>query len=254
MTRCFFITGLGRSGTQWLYTLLGQVKGLSVQHEWWQPNCYFALAPMHRDAVGLPRLEGEEGRDYWVRERLAATQEKMIQAGQDVYGEINSKARFFLPSLKERFNPVLTLQLVRDGRDVVRSYHARQKYTGHDLHPPLEPGPDDPLYRKWHTLDRFQKLCWMWGFTAQWVDKNTDTYIRFEDLLSSRGWDVLRYRLLLPMDIDLDLTTWQHHREQHIDASRQPFHLPHWKEWEPWQTEWFWGLCGDIMRTFGYEA
>lgn len=209
---------------------------------------------MHRGVVGLPEPEGARSCAFWVHARLTATQKKVEECGQPVYGEVNNKARFYLPYLKMKFNPIVTLQLVRDGRDVVRSLHARQKYTGHDLHPPLEPGPDDSLYGQWGELDRFQKLCWMWGFTARWVDKNTDTFIRFEDLLSNRGWDVLQHSLLLPMDIELEPAIWQHYRGQCIDASPQPFHLPHWQKWETWQTEWFWGLCGDMMRQFGYEA
>lgn len=243
--RTFFVTGLGRSGTQWLAALLKEAPNAFVQHEWWYLR-YEALLPMHtQDPKHFDR-------DY-VTLRMNETHEAMRLSDKPIYGEVNSKARYFLPDLVEEFDSVVTLQLVRDGRDVVRSYHARQTFTGYDLHKPLMP-QSGRAKEQWPNFDRFQKLCWFWAWSTSMVDHHADGFVRFEDLLGESGWSILQERVLRPVGISLDKEVWERMRHVVVDRSSCSYTLPRWTVWDNWHKEWFRSMCSHMMKRFRYET
>lgn len=245
--RTFFISGSGRSGTQWLSALLRESPNAFIQHEWHKLR-YGALEPLHNKTVGLPYRPGPPA---WEAKRLRATRKAIADCGKEVYGECGNKTRYSLPMLERAFDPVFLLQLVRDGRDVVRSFYSRQTYTGHDLHPPLEPGPRDPYRHYWASMDRFEKLCWLWSFTTEMVDFYTfGNYVRFEDLLNM--YHVLQSKILVPASMTVSPGVWQSYTERRIDKSHMSFRLPHWTEWDKQRTALFWSICGDTMVQFNY--
>lgn len=245
MVKTFFITGLGRSGTQWLAALLGKSPNAFVQHEWWRYR-YGALLPMHtRDPKHFDR-------DY-LEIRINETRQAIETCGKPIYGEVNSKARYFLPDLMQAFRPIVVSQLVRDGRDVVRSCHSRQTYTGHDLHPPIE--PTGGSYRQeWPTYNRFQKLCWYWSWTTDMVDYCTfGEFMRLEDLVSPHGWDIIERDLLDPLGMKLERKVWEEQRSMVVDNSPTSPQLPHWTEWDDWHREEFDRISGEMLARFGYK-
>ena len=246
--RTFFISGSGRSGTQWLSALMRESSNAFIQHEWHKLR-YGALEPMHNEAVGLPYRKRVPS---WVAMRLRATRRAFRECGKEVYGECGNKTRYALAALEREFEPVFLLQLVRDGRDVVRSFYSRQTYTGHDLHLPLLPGPRDSYVGVWPHLERFEKLCWLWSFTVEMVDFYTrGNFVCFEDLLTSH--DVLQAKILEPAGMTIAKPDWQSYTERRIDRSHQPLKLPHWTEWDYQHTEVFWDICADMMQRFDYD-
>ena len=246
--RTFFISGSGRSGTQWLSALMRESSNAFIQHEWHKLR-YGALEPMHNEAVGLSYSKRVPS---WVALRLRATRRAFRECGKEVYGECGNKTRYALAALEREFEPVFLLQLVRDGRDVVRSFYSRQTYTGHDLHLPLVPGPRDSYAGKWPHMDRFEKLCWLWSFTVEMVDFCTHgNFVRFEDLLLD--YDTLCATILEPAGMTIAKPAWQSYAERRIDKSHQPLKLPHWTEWSYQHAEVFWDICEDMMQRFDYD-
>lgn len=245
--RCFFISGSGRSGTQWLSALLRESPNAFIQHEWHKPR-YGALEPMHNKTVGLPYRSRQPS---WTELRLRATRKAMLGCGKEVYGECGNKTRYALPVLEREFEPFFLLQLVRDGRDVVRSFYSRQTYTGHDLHPPLLPGPGDLYRAAWDTMDRFERICWLWAFTVEMVDFYTCcSFVRFEDLLLD--YDALCAKILVPAGMTIPKGVWKSYTSRRIDKSHMSFSLPHWRGWDDQKHDAFWSICGDMMDEFGY--
>ena len=214
------LTGLGRSGTQWLVALLREDPKALVTHEWW-PRRYVALQPMHNKAVALP---GRSDVD-WEARRLDDFKAMLNATDKEVYIEVNSKARYFVPTLQHFVPDMETMQLVRHGGDVIRSYYSRRTYKPADGHGPLEPGPGDPYREKWRDMDRFQKLCWMWGFTTHWLDERVDDFVRFETILSD--YDVLYNKILRPYGLDISASTWGQRVHKRVDAHHHSFKLPH---------------------------
>lgn len=250
LERVFFISGSGRSGTQWLSALMRESPNAFIQHEWWRYR-YGALVPQHRQAVGLPR---GAGRIDYAHQRLMDTKAAMdhaIREGHTVYGECGNKTRYMLGTLKDTFEADFTTQLIRDGRDVVRSFWSRQTYSGHDLHDPIEPGPSDPYYARWGHMDRFEKLCWLWQFTVMLVDKFVDGAVCFEDLLTDYG--ELHAKILEPAGMTIPTLVWKTYVGRRIDKSHAPLRLPHWTEWDDQRTSLYWSICGDAMQRFGYD-
>lgn len=245
--RTFFISGSGRSGTQWLSALMRESPNAFIQHEWHKLR-YGALEPLHNEAVGLPYKRRVPS---WEALRLRATRKALQGCGKEVYGECGNKTRYMLPILEREFEPVFLLQLVRDGRDVVRSFYSRQTYTGHDLHLPLEPGPSDPCRSRWGYMDRFGKLCWLWSFTVEMVDFYArGNFVRFGDLLLD--YDTLCAKILEPAGMTISAAAWESYAGRRIDKSHMSLSLPHWRMWDDQRTEVFWDICEDMMQRFGY--
>jgi hypothetical protein len=250
LRKVFFISGMGRSGTQWLAALMRESPNAFIQHEWWQFR-YGALVPQHRAYVGLPR--GAVLID-WTYQRLLDTKQAMDQAirqGYTVYGECGNKTRYMIPELAATFEADCVMQLIRDGRDVVRSFYSRRTYTGNDLHDPIEPGPSDPYYLQWDRMDRFEKLCWLWQFTVHMMDNEpVRGALHFESLLESYGY--FRQYVCEPCGLEIDKATWMRYTETRVDKSHMSFRLPHWRDWDEQRTVLFWNICGNMMQRFGY--
>jgi len=246
--RTFFISGSGRSGTQWLSALMRESPNVFIQHEWHKQR-YGALEPMHNQAVGLPYRARVPP---WEAIRIRATRRAMEKCGKEVYGECGNKTRYALPRLEREFEPIFMMQLVRDGRDVVRSFYSRQTYTGHDLHLPLEPGPRNAYAGCWPHMDRFEKICWLWAFTVEMVDFHTHGLcVRFEDLLAD--YDEFHAQILSPAEMTISQEVWETYTKRRIDKSHMSFNLPHWRDWSASQTARYMDICGKMMQRFGYS-
>lgn len=246
--RCFFISGMGRSGTQWLSALMRESPNVFIQHEWHKLR-YGALEPMHNEAVGLPFSARVPS---WETIRVRAVRAAMCKCGKEVYGECGNKTRYALARLEREFQPVFLMQLVRDGRDVVRSMWSRQTYSGHDLHPPLMPGPGDSYAVRWDAMDRFEKLCWLWAFTVEMVDFHAHgNFVRFEDLLLD--YNTLCAKILEPVGMTIPKQVWEAYIGRRIDKSHAPLRFPHWSDWMGKRAKQYWDICGKMMQRFGYD-
>lgn len=255
----FFILALGRSGTSFLAELLAADRRGVVHHE-----------PYEDDL----KLHGNRyaGRfdtvvDRWLERRF----ERLLPAaGQAAfYGEVNSYLRYHVDWLRDRFEPTF-VHLVRDGRDFVRSAWIRKVYTPLEYGGPIVPGDDDPYASAWGGMDRFERLCWYWAHTNDWLARRIERRLRFEQLLAD--YDALDAAVLRPTGVRIDRATWAREvarprntsrayrfrqrlknrlLRRDLQTRRDP--LPHWSDWNAERTERFWEICGATMARVGYE-
>ena len=159
----FLVTGTGRSGTLWLSTLLD--NGLPCFHE-----------PMAPTGRGFARkaLAGKVGKAQII-ERYSQMSKKHPRE----FGEVNSSARFCAAQIRDYLH-IPVVGLVRDGRYVVRSSLARDKFkTAEDL--PLD----------WPPLvdSQFKRACYAWSFVYEELRKQGICIYKLEDL--NHSYDVV---------------------------------------------------------------
>jgi len=244
------LTGLGRSGTQWLVKLLREDPRVLVTHEWWKKR-YVALEPMHNRTV-LLKQRSLDGSAAWEMDRMAAFDAMLAATDKEIYIEVNSKSRYFVPDLQLRHPEMEIIQLVRHGGDVVRSHYSRHTYKPNNVNGPLNPGPGNPHFGRWSGYDRFRKLCWMWAFTTGWIDKRVRDFVRFEDLLSD--YSVLYWTILQPYGVNISEELWAERIGKRVDAHHHNFQIPRYPEWVGPMRAFYEETCGYMLQRFGYEV
>jgi len=254
----FFVLALGRSGTNFLASLLARdVRGV-VHHE---------PAAIDARLIGLCHARCfDRSVDALLEERFAP----LLRAaeGKPYYGEVNSYLRHAGEWLRRRFDPTL-VHLVRDGRDFVRSAWIRPVYTEHEPDGPILPHDGDPWAERWGQLNRFERLCWYWMYTNRSVAPTCDRTVRFEPLLSD--YAAFESGILQPTGLRISEELWREQIAAPRNTSRtfrlksrvrrliggtnapdiEP--LPHWSEWDARKTAAFWEICGETMVEMGYD-
>jgi hypothetical protein len=257
--RFFFILALGRSGTNFLAGLLGNDRRGRVLHE------PYRLDPQ------LMVLRRAGGFDSALDQMLSSRFEELLppSGSAEFYGEVNSYLRYEADWLCARFDPTL-IHLVRDGRDFVRSAYIRGVYTPHEIDGPVVPRDDDPFAGRWAEMTRFQRICWYWMHTNEYLASRVERCVRFEDLL--RDYETLRKGILEPTGVQVPEAVWRAEIDRPKNTSRRyrirlaaarllrgrkslprfdP--LPHWSDWEDERVRQFREICAPTMRRFGYE-
>lgn len=256
--RVFFVLALGRSGTQFLSALLSSDPSGVVHHEpYGSDHRLIAL----RHAASFDRVL-----DGLLEQRFAELLPR--DGGARFYGEVNSYLRYEVDWLRRRFDPAL-VHLVRDGRDFVRSAYIRDLYTPWQEDGPILPRDDDPYAVAWAGMTRFQRICWCWKHTNEFLGDRIPDFARFEGLLAD--YDYFARRILRPTGVEVSRETWSREVGRPRNTSRQ-FRLkrlarrwlvgrpqdrrvrgiPHWKQWDETMTRQFDEICGETMRRFGY--
>jgi hypothetical protein len=254
----FFILALGRSGTQFLASLLAKSPGALVYHE-----------PAAEDPIyfGL-RYAGDfkQVTDDYLEKRFRGL---LPEDGQyEVYGEVNSYLRYEVDWLQRRFSPVL-IHLVRDGRDFVRSAYTREVYTIKDKNP-LVPRDSDPYAQKWSNMNRFQKLCWYWTHTNEFLFSKLKQTVRLEKLVTDYGY--FKERILEPTGLQVSFAAWSREVKKPKNTSQrrvlkkkikrivffwekpQPLQsIPPWSKWDTEKKEQFHEICAETMTKLGYS-
>ncbi len=249
---------MGRSGTQFLASLLSKSPGALVYHEpAAEDRIYFGL----RYAGNFNKVV-DDYLERRFRELLPA------DGIYEVYGEVNSYLRYEMDWLREKFNPIL-IHLVRDGRDFVRSAYTREVYTPDEKKLLTVPRDNDPMAETWGQMNRFQKLCWYWKHTNEFLASKMDRTVLFEKLL--KDYDYFTANVLEPIGLNIPFDTWKKETRKPKNISKknifkkkvkrmivsrgktgiiQP--IPHWSQWNPGQIQQFNEICSETMRKFGY--
>jgi len=257
--RMFFIMALGRSGTNFLASLLDRDRRGRVHHE------PYPLDPR------LIVLRYAGGFDAVLNELLEERFRSLLpgEGAAEFYGEINSYLRYEVDWLRSRFDPAL-IHLVRDGRDFVRSAYIRGVYTPLEPDGPIVPKDSDPYAGKWPRMSRFQRLCWYWMHTNEFLASKIGSAVRFEDLL--QDYALFKERILDPTGIRVSEDLWRREVERPRNTSKgfrlrsrlvgllrgrksvpdlRP--LPPWPDWNDEMTGQFQSICGQTMHRFGYR-
>jgi hypothetical protein len=238
----FFVLGSGRSGTKFFSELFNSDENAIVFHE---------PIPEDFDAFCIAHKDEKSAFKYMSRYRMKKIYSLVKDLNVKTYGEVNSALRYHVGAIPKCFPHSKTLHLIRDGRDVVRSFISRNHYTkGSKGHHALRPDKEDPWYYKWDKLNRFERICWLWADANRRVRKHVNRYVKFEKAISDYNYFQRNIENYLGLDIG---------REKWIKAINRPknttkqFVLPHWKKWDERLTESFEKICGEEMRIFRYE-
>ena len=248
------VTGAARSGTTFLANLLDRASGVEARHMFFArqtpPNESYArntFVTLSYYQPGHPLLEQILRRE---REQVAA---RFPHARTFV--DVNPQLQYALDAVRATLSDVLCFQLVRNGREVVRSLFNSARYTARYRDLWILPSDASALAR-WSGYSRFERICWYWNdMVARLLEARVRT-LQLERIVSDYRY--LGEYLLEPCGIDLDEEVWRTLKDTRLHPSR--FHLKRFLRGRPVKLAWaqqheasFMRICGDTMRALGYE-
>ncbi len=219
--RIFFVVGTGRSGTLWLSRFLNFSDIAYVHHE-----------RLESDRPAREITSKEESEEY-IRIRVPLIQLELQQ--KDYYGEVNGYMTFHVDALRSVLGAKVFL-VVRDGRDVIRSWYSRATFTGKRYEQFLNPEGDT----------RFEKLCWLWNWENRRTLSQGVEPIILERLLKDWAYFNSFFGFL-----KIDKRVWDNERNIKQNAS-PAYALPEYEDWTSEQKAIFNKRCGCLMKQLGY--
>ena len=209
------ITGMGRSGTTFIANLLGRARGIEARHEFFGgPTTLNAHST--RDTF---RTVSYYRPNHPFLELVLRQQKQQIEAeypNLHTFVDVNPFLPHALDAVRATFNDVLCFQLVRNGRNVVRSQFGGTKYSRTYHGTPILP-LDPSTLELWGSYTRFERLCWWWNETVSRLLDRRVRSIHLERIVSDYGY--LREQLLEPGGIDLDENVWRAMKDKKLHAS-----------------------------------
>ncbi len=242
-----FVLGSGRSGTQLISELLDQSGEAKVFHE---PNFLEDVGTM--DAL---RRDESLAERYWREFRNVAVYHRWLAAPEGAcYGEVNGTIRYQAPVIRRLYPGAGMFLMVRDGRGVVRSVMGWSRFYGKGARGAyaLEPLPDDPFHDEWPHMSRFERLCWSWRdtneFLMQWIPESHR--LRLEDITSDYDYFVSHFSRHVGIRIPYE--KWRERVGRRSRNATQSYQFPAWPEWSEEQRRSFVRICGPTMTKLGY--
>jgi len=248
VTRHAIISGMGRSGTRWLATLLTSATPDGI---WGRHEPHFTL---DHEAI-LASLRGDSAHlNRYVQERADLCRQWAANKGAEVVVEVNSGLRRTARLLGQELGcPVA--HLIRDPRDVINSLWPRNHYRDN-----IKEGyvvSIRPHYghwaANWPDLTRFQKLCWLWVDAATHMD--WVPFFRLEDLVHPAKDDLqtlIEGFIGIPYTPEID--EYKSTRVNPTPKAKEPEKLGPWDTWPDEDKEFLLRVCGPLMKKYGYEV
>ena len=244
-----FITGMGRSGTKFLTSLLSASPDATTVHEhignreFWLLSWYLPTA-----TYAIPYLERS-------RKKIETT------FNDRLFIDVNGMLQNCAPALRQVFSPVEVFHLVRDPREVVRSVFIRRNEN--DIH--LVPLEKEEL-AQWLDGDKFYQVCWNWAQTTEKLLSEETRMIKLENVID----DFIRLKsdLLDPLGLVLSQDRWKEIVGGKVNATRPAWYrklyarakgktyvkesLPPFSHWTSTQKQMLLDVCGKAMERCGY--
>lgn len=239
----FFGLAVYRSGTTFLASLLHrEYSHAMVKHE---ANVFDYLA--YAQALG----DEEAASRYLNSYRLPELYHRLSPLDTQVYGEINPFLRRHAVALRTALPKARIFMIVRNGRDVVRSLLAREFFESYDpMAPLIRPPRSDPMFVKWASLTRVEKVCWMWAADNRFLLKHVPHCIQLESLLSDYEYftqSLTEFVGLPPMSKDRWLSATREH------VNRTPPTAKENVKWGAYEEQVFEEICGEVQAKLGYK-
>lgn len=243
-----FVMGSGRSGTQLISDLLDTSDSAVVFHE---PNFREDVATM--DSL---RRDPQRAMRYWQEFRSVEVYRRWMAApNATMYGEVNGTIRYQAPAIRQLYPNAKMLLLARDGRGVVRSVMGWPQFynPGSKGAYAMAPLADDPFYLEWPRMTRFEKMCWAWRDTNEFLMRfiPPSHWLALEQVTSDFDYFTERFSQNVGMDIPREV--WQAKVSRKSRNATEEYGFPAWEEWSVGQKESFVRICGDTMTKLGYE-
>ncbi|PVW15764.1 hypothetical protein [Marixanthomonas spongiae] len=170
--RKILITSIGRTATLSLSKFLNTFENVQCFHE------------KERQDVPLFFLSQIDQFSNLVKGYFEHRNTTVNNLNCSTYIEVNPYFRFvdetLLKSLGWR-----KIGVVRHPKTYLESVFVRKLFTESDVLCSQFPDNSDAVSATWHTLSRFQKLCWYYGEVHEYFLKSNLPIYRFEDLVGS---------------------------------------------------------------------
>lgn len=243
----FFTLSSGRCGTKTLAHILNIATNARVYHH---PMPYLV------DETLQAYHDIRDKRQTFWRARRSVIQD----AWKDdlIFGELDHNMTPFATTIAEDIPEAKFIVLVRNPWDFVRSGMRRNYYNGHPWDSGrLRPEPHHPDFERWHTMSRFQKVCWLWNETYQRIlhyledlPENRYTVIRFEDLIDNPETAEQLFHFL---GLDgYDAGAVQSVLSRPLNKQTQGA-FPKPGEWTPDYHQMLWNECEKTVQEYGYS-
>ncbi|MCB0754824.1 MAG: sulfotransferase [Flavobacteriales bacterium] len=240
--RLFFGYGVFRSGTTFLADFLNRhAKNAVVQHEANVNDYWFYAKAIHSDKEALSYISGYRLNEIYFR---------LKDVPLDVYGEINPFLRRHCKAIAEALPEAKQFHIVRDSRKVLRSLMSRELFDRKDpMGSVIYPNSDDPYSERWGSMNRFEKLCWLWSADNRFIRENTLHLIHFEKLRTD--FDYFQEYVLDFLELEMNPDDW-HQEIGKVYNSTPRYTFPTYKDWTAEQKQQFDVICGEEMSVYGY--
>jgi hypothetical protein len=144
-------------------------------------------------------------------DKIFSSREKLIKQcanSNKMYCDVNPYGHFLIRYIYNKHPDAYFIHIIRDGYDVVNSYHLREKttypteipehkYRGYQSGKP-RPLIGDKWFNKWNDFDRVQKISWFWQKVnldiynnMQVVPENKRILLKLEDLNAENFQELL---------------------------------------------------------------
>ncbi len=263
-----FIISTGRTGTAFLAQLFSHAfSGVDARHE--PPPDLYDLNML----AGRRQISDAQAARQLEQSRLDVCAE-VHRAGQAVYVESNNNLSCLVPALRAVFDDYRIVHVVRDGRDVVRSWWGKRVAARNGMRDALVLSdqdkrtrlracdvPGDPYADQWERMSRFERLCWLWSTKDRIIrdaissDERAMT-VKFESIFSEDGgygglWRIVDF---LGLRARMRLTPEALHGRMQVKVnSAEAYVLPKWPGWAPEMVLQFKAVAGDHLGSYGYE-
>ncbi len=238
-----FLLSTGRSGTTFLADFFGSF-GQVVSRNEQSP----AFKRRGIELVSRPTNFYEKQYFKWSR-RLDT-----VLSGSDWFVETNCRLFGASHLIESVFPEALRFHLIRDGRDVVRSWVNKGRYTRADTATRFTPHdvPGDPYRNRWKQLNSIQRNAWSWSMRNRIIaDSNPDDLYYFEGIFKKPHEEI--FRMLETLGLDYKEEDIQEKLQKKIFPTRNDF-LPPFPDWrDDWKQQ-FWEIAGEVMEEFGYDS
>ncbi len=256
----FFITSLGRSGTKFLSNLLNQLDHVICLHEPFNED-YINLKLSYFNCDSLVLKSQLEKRFLNVDNQLKSNKYCKF------YGEVNSLLRYNTKWLEDNLGAKI-VHITRNPKKVVPSIYSRTIFKKTNRNLEIIPLNSDKFSKDWHNMSRFEKICWYWTHTNNYLFENVDVFFRFEDLISDyeKFVELLNY-LELPV---IDESLWKKEIIKPKNTSKKSVFkksmrlalqfknpkvklLGNYEKWDNDMKKKFELICYNTMKKFDYE-
>ena len=172
---CIFGISTGRVGSETIAQLLKMAKNVVAYHEPWPE-----LMALSKKAYELSNIYPNDPRltDVLKEGFLTSRREFLYNALYCDRGYVESgpPATFLAPLILQTLPEAKFIHLVRDPRKVVTSgmrkgWYDKDPYDADRI----VPDPDSEMGKLWNQWNPFQKNCWLWTETNDWILRFSQT-------------------------------------------------------------------------------
>lgn len=245
--KAFFVLSAGRCGTMTLAHLLNTASNARVWHHP-QPDPINESLQAYRNNI-------DKRKTFW-KARYSIIHKTWSQGLN--HGETDLLMTPFSDMITKEIPDSKFIVLVRDPRHFVRSGMRRNYYHGHPWDfGRLRPKERSKEFDKWNRKDQFEKICWLWRETYDYIlkfihslSKEQVLLVRFEDLVGDNSKTEELFDFLGLQGFDNNKVE-QILRQKFNSQQEGYFAKP--KDWPKKLSNKLWNECGEVAKTLGYK-